>query len=184
MPENFLEFNFDTTVAHALEQIQSKNVHYCVVCDEQGWPAVLASSADLERASKQGFTRILDPGAGMPPAILAPDNIPASQLAAHPSVTLLEFGARGAILMSGRSVTSVLPASKILASLAGGALPPAGRTMGISLGDIQLGGVLGTPVGRFVCRECGYLNELSYLDEENLADCQNPSPPLHKLRLR
>jgi hypothetical protein len=161
----------------------SNSLDYCVIFDEGGWPASLADVEDLERAVKTGVARLLDPRATLPPAILAPETAVAEELAAHPTVTLLEFGARGGIVMSGRIVKGIIPASLVLNALQSGGLPPSGRAMGVSLGDVQLGGSLNTPVGRFVCRACGYLNEVEYLDRDNLPPCQNPQPPKHPLKV-
>lgn len=49
-------------------------------------------------------------------------------------------------------------------------------------GDL-LGGSHQTPLGRLKCLECGFINVVAFIDEDNLPACQNPEKPPHILRL-
>ncbi len=180
----FPSFDGNAAPSSAMEEMESKGMEYCVVFDDEGVPASLASLADVKRAGLAGAATLLDPRAALPPVILAPEPVAAANLAADPTVTLLEFGALGAVVMSGRRVKGILPASLVLEALSSGGLPGTGRVMGVtSPADFQLGGVLTTPVARLRCLQCGYLNQVDYLDPDNLPACGNPLPPIHTLKI-
>jgi hypothetical protein len=181
----FSEFAGEASPSFAAEQMASKQTEYCVVFDGEGRPAILANLEDIREAARSGSASLLDASRSLPPTIFVPETWDVTQTASDQTVSLLEFGARGAVLVSGRTVKGIIPASLIIEALGSGGALGGGRQMGIetSLADIQLGGATNIPVGRVVCRQCGYANEILFLDPDYLPRCKNPDPPHHQLRL-
>jgi len=170
--------------AEAREQLAAGN--YGVVLDQSGTPMALVVVEDLERAVSRGAPSLLHPSANLPPTVVVGSEVQMQQLVESGAMTLFDAGAPGAVVLGDEGVIGVLPVEAVDEYLGGGEYELPTRTMGPSAkaGDTGLGGSHQTPVGKVTCAECGFVNTLSFLDEENLPDCQNPEKPTHTLRLR
>src|SRR5664279_4377968 len=94
----FSEFTGDAAPSFAASQMESAGSNCAVVFDAEGLPAGLATLEDVRRADRSGAAQLFHPDAAIPPAILAQENTGPMALASHPTITLLEFGARGAVI--------------------------------------------------------------------------------------
>jgi hypothetical protein len=48
------------------------------------------------------------------------------------------------------------------------------------------GSLGGNPIllpGQLACKTCGFVNDLVFLDQNHLPNCQNPAPPIHVLKI-
>lgn len=180
---NFLRLDGATSPSLAMEHLVSSALTYGVIVQPDGSPASLTIREDLEAARQAGARSLLGSPAVLPPVILAPEGITAEELAGHPAVVALNYGARGAILLRQHEARAVLPAKLILAALGVGHWLAVNGPLSGGLFDPNLAGETDTERIRGFCRVCGYPYDLPSYDPEYPPMCENPSPPRHRLKL-
>jgi CBS domain-containing protein len=189
----FREFTAETSPGVALSEMRGHGADYGIVFDHNGSPAMLLTLEDFSRAKKTGVKTMLHPHAKLPPTIVMPEKITIAEMLEHPAVTLLEHGARGAIVVHRNKVMGVVGADILMKALGSGSLSVGGRTMPFSISDSQLAGrpiqdrkLMGrvkAGFGNVMCKACGYVNRVHSLDRDHLPKCQNPNLPEHALKL-
>jgi len=173
-----------------------------VIVDESRFPVALAMRADLESADRRGLVSLADPGAGLPPSVVAQETVKIDELFSYNILPAFAVGARGVIFVSDAGyAVGVLSLDEILQHLTdqrSGA--PSGRHLLKAFTDYflsrepalridLLSGVLPLYAGSrrteilIRCRRCGCLNRLKYLDPDALPTCQGPDEPPHQLTL-
>jgi hypothetical protein len=184
MTNEFCEFTLNTNPSAALKEMGARGAHYGVVFDNNGSPAMLLTEEDFTQARAAGVRAIPHHRAKLPPTIVMPEEFTLEDMLADPAVTLLEHGARGAIVARQNKVLGVVGAEVFMHALGSGNLAIGGRQMAFEIPDSQLAGKpQQRGFGNVVCRECGYLNRVRILDRDHLPKCQNPEPPEHALKL-
>lgn len=179
----FREFTADTSPGVALSEMRAHRADYGIVFDHNGSPAMLLTLEDFSRAKKTGVKTMLHPHAKLPPTIVMPKKTTLAEILEHPAVTLLEHGARGAIVVHRNKVMGVVGADIFMKALGPRSLSVGGRTMPFSISDSQLAGSVKVGFGNVMCQACGYVNRVRLLDRDHLPKCQNPNPPEHALKL-
>jgi len=182
MSSSFREFIANTNPAAALSQMEAHGADYGVVFDHNDSPSMLLTLEDFILAEKTGVETILHPRAKLRPTIVMPGNITIAKMLEHPAVTLLEHGARGAIVVHRNEVKGVVGADIFMKELGSGSLSDGGLTRVFSIQDSMLGGNQELGFANVMCKACGYLNQLRFLDVDHLPICQNPKPPEHTLK--
>jgi hypothetical protein len=158
------------------------NVEFCVVYDGRR-PFALLALEDIQRAAGMNFNQLLHQTARTPPTILLSENITPSGLpieSAEPfAKRLIDLGARGAIVVRGRHVETVLPSTLLMHFLG----PEGGQAMSAaSFGGVILPGRIDLPPWNIICGRCGFPNSGTLaLVRRRPPKCQNPTPPPHNL---
>jgi tetratricopeptide (TPR) repeat protein len=81
-------------------------------------------------------------------------------------------------------ITGVLPADAFTEYIRRGEISPVRAKKGYAaVVDTGLGGSHQVPLGRIRCFECGFVNTVSFIDENNLPPCKNPNLSSHTLAL-
>ena len=155
-----------------------------VVLGIDGQPIALVTAGDVKKAVDSGASRLDHPSAGLPPAIITGGEMEIQILARSDAVTLFDIGARGAVVMENNEITGVLPADAITDYIGRGEISPVRAKKGYAaVVDTGLGGSHQVPIGRIRCFECGFVNTVSFIDENNLPPCKNPNLSSHTLAL-
>lgn len=158
--------------------------NYGVVRDSKGLPVALVAPDDLERAADRSVPVLKDPSSGLPPTIIIDSEVEIRTLIQSEALTLFSVGARGAVVMENREVVGILPADIISKCIRKSELPATKSSKGIpGIVDTELPGPIIPRLGRIHCSVCGFTNMVSFIDEENLPQCQNPAKPSHTLVL-
>jgi hypothetical protein len=179
----FREFTADTSPGVALSEMRAHGADYGVVFDHNGSPAMLLTLEDFILAEETGVETMLHPRAKLRPTIVMPGNITVAKMLKHPAVTLLEHGARGAIVVHRHKVKGVVGADIFMKALGSGSLSGGGLTRVFSIPDSIPPGDPKPGFGNVMCQACGYVNKVRSLDMDHLPICQNPNPPEHTLKL-
>jgi hypothetical protein len=139
---------------------------------------------DLKKAADRSVLVLKDPSSGLPPTIIIDSGAEMRTLVQSEAMTLFSVGARGAVVMENSEVVGILPADIISKCIINSELPASKSLKGIpSNVDAQLEGEITAGLGRIHCSVCGFTNTVSFIDEENLPQCQNPANPSHTLKL-
>jgi len=155
-----------------------------VVLGKDGQPIALVTAGDVKKAVDSGASRLDHPSAGLPPAIITGGEMEIQILARSDAVTLFDIGARGAVVMENNEITGVLPADAFTEYIRRGEISPVRAKKGYAaVVDTGLGGSHQVPLGRIRCFECGFVNTVSFIDENNLPPCKNPNLSSHTLAL-
>ena len=169
------------TLTPAEANAQLKPGNYGVVLNSNGMPMAMIKPDDLSRADSLGAPSLHHPLAGLPPTIIIGSEIEMHILVGSKPFTLFNIGARGAVVLEDEKVVGVLPVD-IVGKYFGRSLPKSMR-MSASPVDAGLAGPPQPPRGIIICHECGFRNEVIFIDENNLPICQNPDKPRHTLEL-
>ncbi|MCC3499427.1 MAG: hypothetical protein JGK38_22985 [Microcoleus sp. PH2017_15_JOR_U_A] len=173
----------------AIAALQAANASHGVVIDEQGVPAALVVAEDLEQATSRGAPFLLHPLSTLPPVVIVGSKASMQDLVIR-DTTLKSFiaGARGAVVLGDEGIFGIVPIRTIKQFQGTSQVQVGGGTLGLSarMGDMVLAGERTTPLCRVMCAECGFINELLFLDRRNLPPCQNTDTnvPPHTLKLR
>ena len=155
-----------------------------VVLDKYGQPIALVTAGDVKKAADSGAPRLDHPSAGLPPAIITDSEVKIQTLIRSDVMTLFDIGARCAVVMENNEVTGVLQADAITDYIGRGEISPVRAKKGYAaVVDAGLGGSHQVPLGRIRCFECGFVNTVSFIDENNLPPCKNPNLSSHTLAL-
>lgn len=170
------------TPAEASSKLTAGN--YGVILDSYGTPIALVVAKDLEQAVNRGVPSLRHPSASLPPIIIIGSEIEMQMLAESKALTMFDVGARGAVVVGDKEVVGVLPVEVVDKYMGSGEYKPLNKTKGLfaSKGDTGLGGRFQTPRGKVRCLECGFVNTVDFIDENNLPTCQNQEEPPHTLR--
>lgn len=188
--ENYINENFqllagDLSPAKALCELVTDN--YGVVVNQLQKPVALVIADDLKQAANQGATSLLDIEAGFPPTIIVGHQVNMQDLVKSKVRITLNKETRGAIVINDDTVVGILAVTTVREYLGSGEYQQQGKTMGDigAVGETALAGRHQPPKCLVQCAECGYVNELSFLDRRKLPTCQNDDPnvPTHKLKL-
>jgi hypothetical protein len=173
----------------AIAALQAAIASHGVVIDEQGVPAALVVAEDLDQAASQGAPFLLHPLSTLPPVVIVGSQASMQDLVIR-DTTLKSFiaGARGAVVLDDEGIFGIVPIETIRQFLGTGQVQVGGGSLGFPafLGDIGLPGDPHLPPWcRVICAECGFVNELPFLDRRNLPPCQNTDTnvPPHTLKL-
>ena len=184
MSTRFCEFTAPIAPSAALKEMRARGADYGIVFDNNGSPALLLTEEDFSQAKAAGAHAIPHPLAKVPPTIVVPEEFTLEEILADPAVTLLEHGARGAIVARKNKVVGVVGADVFMRALGSVSLGAGGREMVFQIPDSQLAGRHQQGgFGKVPCRKCGYLNQVRFLDKDHLPKCQNPEPPKHTLEV-
>jgi len=173
-----------------------------VVTDQDRTPLGLMTRRDLQSARDRGVSSLADSEARLPPTVLARENVELSELFSYNVLPAFAVGARGVLFVSeqGRPV-GVLSLDELLHHLTDRASPDPDAPLHLraftdylfsrdpALDLDLLDGVVplyrGTRQTEILvrCRDCGYLNRLSFLDPKALPPCQSSDRPPHTLNL-
>lgn len=176
MTRNYVKLSETLTPQEASSQLKDNN--YGVIIDITGTPVALILSEDLRRAIDSKAPTLKHPSSSLPPSVIVGCRVDMSELVKV--MTLFEAGARGAVIQGDKGVVGVLPVETVIEYIM---LPEKKMILSASGGDSMLAGSFKTPVGKIRCGECGFINEISFLDEDNLPVCKNPGKPSHQLLL-
>jgi hypothetical protein len=164
---------------------------YGVVTDADGLPVAVVTAADLPLEAGPDPRTLRDLIGSLPHAVVVGGQRPMLELAEAKVVIKLFVDPRAravAVLGDKKRVVGVVSVEGWLAyrnspdylqtpvHLRASSVPPAAA-------DSLLPGSHTTPHGRIRCAECQMVNEVPFLDIDNLPDCQNKNPPPHKLKL-
>lgn len=188
--KNFMKTTFDIlpdTLTPAEANAQLKPGNYGVVLDSNGMPLSVIKSDDLNRADRRGASSLHHPLACLPPTIITDCETEMRILVESKPFTLLNIGARGAVVLEDKKVAGVLPVDILGKYIGNSDYKSLLKDMLTSASpvDTSLGGSSQPQLGIITCQECGYRNEVIFIDENNLPTCQNPDPdkPHHTLKL-
>ena len=169
----------------ALAQLQVGD--YGVVVNELQKSLALVVAEDLEQASIGGAISLIDAVASFPKAITVGYKVDMQEVVNSELIEVIAEETRGAIVIDDETIFGILPVETVGDYLGSGEYQQQGKTMGDigAVGDTALGGRHQPPKCLVKCAECGYVNELSFLDRRKLPTCQNndPNVPTHKLKL-
>ncbi len=158
--------------------------NYGVVLDSKGLPVALVAPEDLKRAADRSVPMLKDPSSGLPPTIIIGSEVEIQTLVQSEALTLFSAGTRGVVVMENREVVGILPAEIIGKYIRKSELTTIKSLKGVpGIVDTELGGSITAPLGRIRCSVCGFTNTVSFIDEINLPQCQNPAKPSHTLVL-
>jgi len=158
--------------------------NYGVVLDSKGIPVALVASEDLKRAADRNIPALKDPSSGLPPTIIIDSEVEIRTLIQSGVLPLLNVGARGAVVMENGEVIGILPKDIIIKCILNSESSATKKMKGIpGIMDTELEGSITAPLGRIRCSVCGFTNTVSFIDEDNLPQCQNPPKPSHTLVL-
>ncbi|GJD19199.1 hypothetical protein RIVM261_041550 [Rivularia sp. IAM M-261] len=154
---------------------------YGVILDEHSKPVALVTADDLTQAVSQGISSLLDIRVGFPPTIF----IIGYQVDRQDLVNLKSFTERykkikGIIVINNNTVVGILPITAVISNLTNDDYELRGDRG--ALGDTELPGRHQSSNMTIVCSECGFGNQLFYIFNDDLPDCQNPDKPLHKFK--
>jgi hypothetical protein len=181
--KNFYLLPDSLNLKDALVELQVGN--YGVVVNELQKPLALVVAEDLEQASIEGAITLIDAMASFPIAVTVGCKVDMQEVVKSELIEVIAEEARGAIVIDDETIFGILPVEAVGDYLGSGEYQQQGKTMGDigAVGDTGLGGRHQPPKCLVKCSECGYLNELSFLDRRKLPTCQNPDVPTHKLKL-
>jgi len=173
-----------------------------VVIDQDRSPVGLMTRRDLQSAQNRGVSSLADPETRLPPCVLARENVELGELFSYNVLPAFAVGARGVIFVSEQTrPVGVLSLDELLHHLTGqvSSDPDAplllraftdylfsrDPTLDLDLLDGIVPLYRGTRQTEILvrCRDCGYLNRLSFLDPKALPACQSPDRPPHTLNL-
>ena len=179
-----------------------------VIADAEGLPIGLVSQYDLKRMHDRGLNSLADPSAGLPPTVVAAEEVRLTDLLDIDVLPVFSIGARGVILVSeDRQAVAVLPIQQIIqylndrtdnirseegesqADTREGSATFRKKFISISWGPAaghpvpsdDGGGILPVIVVR--CAQCGQVNRMACLDPDAPPKCESAAQPEHRLKL-
>ncbi|NMF66133.1 hypothetical protein [Brasilonema octagenarum] len=156
---------------------------YGVVLDEHSKPVALVTADDLEQAANQGISSLLDTKIGFPATIIVGCQVMQDLVKWEGFIDRYER-IRGVIIIDDNGVFGILAITTVrnyLNTLKNRDYELRGDRSGAA-GDSGLPGRHQSSKMVLKCGECGFVNELSYIDYKKLHNCKNPNK-LHELKL-
>lgn len=169
--------------AKALELVADK---YGVVLDEHSKSVALVTADDLKQAANQGISSLLDTKVEFLPTMIDSCKVDMQDLVNRKSFIENYEKIGGVIVIDDNTVVGILAVTTVrnhLKDLKNRDYELRGDRSGAA-GDSRLSGRLQPSKLLITCGECKFVNELSYIDNNNLPNCKNPNNnKLHKLKL-
>lgn len=169
--------------AEALLQLLSDE--YGVVLDEHSKPVALVTADDLKQAANQGTSSLLNTQVGFPPTIIVGCQIDMQDLVKWEGLIERYEKIRGVIVIDDNTVVGILAITTVRNHLKNRDYNRDYELRGNSSGAPSDSNLPGDPqLSKWVCRcdECGFVNELPYIDWNKLPNCKNPNNKLHELK--
>ena len=157
---------------------------YGVVLDEHSKPVALVTADDLKQAANQGTSSLLNTQVGFPPTIIVGCQIDMQDLVKWEGLIERYEKIRGVIVIDDNTVVGILAITTVRNHLNNRDSNRDYELRGNSSGAPSDSNLPGDPqLSKLVyrCDECGFVNELSYMDWNKLPNCKNPNK-LHKLK--